>query len=220
MGLLQPRRGGGPARAARPCPCALREDARRRSTSRDRRVLVRVDFNVPLEGRRITDDTRIRAALPTIEELRERGAELSSCSHLGRPEGRDPSFRCGPPRDRLARAARRDVALAPGVVGEEVEALAADAQPGDVLMLENVALRARRDAERRRRSPARYARLADVYVNDAFGAAHRAHASTEGVAHHVEQAPPGGCFEREVETLEGMLSRPARPFVAVSAARR
>ncbi len=179
-----------------------------------RRVLVRVDFNVPLEGRTITDDSRIRAALPTVEELRERRAKLILCSHLGRPSDREPELSIRPAADRLAELTGADVTLAPGVVGEEVEALAANLNPGDVLMLENV--RYEPGETRNDEGLARaFARLADVYVNDAFGAAHRAHASTEGVAHHVEQVAAGRLLQREVETLEGMLSAPGRPFVAV-----
>jgi phosphoglycerate kinase len=187
----------------------------------ERRVLVRVDFNVPLEDgpepnaqRLVTDDTRIRAALPTIEELRARRARVVLCSHLGRPKDREPELSLRPAADRLAELTGADVVLAPGTVGEEVEAHVSNLNPGDVLMLENVRFEPG-ETENDERLARAYARLADVYVNDAFGAAHRAHASTEGVAHHVPEAVAGRLLEREVETLEGMLADPPRPFVAV-----
>jgi phosphoglycerate kinase len=180
----------------------------------DRRVLVRVDFNVPLEDGRITDDTRIRAALPTIEELRSKGAKLILAAHLGRPKDREPELSLRPAADRLAELTGADVTLAPNVVGEDVESFVANLGPGDVLMLENVRYEpgeTKNDAE----LALAYARMCDVYVNDAFGAAHRAHASTEGVARNVEEAVAGRLLQREVETLEAMLANPQRPFVAV-----
>jgi phosphoglycerate kinase len=179
-----------------------------------KRVLVRVDFNVPLEEGRIADDSRIRAALPTIEDLRERGARLVLASHLGRPEDREPELSLRPAADRLAELIGGDVTLAPGVVGDEVEALAANLQPGDVLVLENV----RYEPGETRNDPAlaeALARLADAYVDDAFGAAHRAHASTEGVARRVPERAAGRLLQREVETLSRLLADPARPLVAV-----
>jgi len=179
-----------------------------------KRVLVRVDFNVPLENGRITDDSRIRAALPTLAELRERRARLVVAAHLGRPKDREPELSLRPVADRLAELTGADVTLAPDVVGEEVERFADNLHPGDVLMLENV----RYEPGETRNDPALaqgYAALADVYVNDAFGAAHRAHASTEGVAHLVGQAAAGRLLEREVTFLSGVLADPARPLVAV-----
>ena len=150
-----------------------------------KRVLVRVDFNVPLDGGRVADDTRIRAALPTIELLRERGAALVLVSHLGRPKGKvDPELSMRPVGERLAELLGAEVQQAPAVVGEDVETMAAGLGPGDVLLLENV----RFEPGETENDPAlaeALAGLADLYVNDAFGAAHRAHASTEGVA-----APP------------------------------
>jgi phosphoglycerate kinase len=182
---------------------------------RGTRVLVRVDFNVPLdEDRAITDDARIRAALPTIEWLRERGAAVVLAAHLGRPKDREPELSLRPAADRLAELTGADVTLAPGVVGEEVEAYARQLAPGDVLMLENV----RYEPGETKNDPELaqgYARLADVYVNDAFGAAHRAHASTEGVAHRVRQRAAGRLLQREVETLLGILEDPPRPLVAI-----
>ena len=177
-------------------------------------MLVRVDFNVPLDDeRRITDDSRIRAALPTIAALRERGASIVLAAHLGRPKDREPELSLRPAADRLAELTGADVTLAPGVVGEEVEAFTRNLEPGDVLMLENVRFEpgeTKNDPELARA----YARLADVYVDDAFGAAHRAHASTEGVAQLLPSAA-GLLLQREVETLTGILRDPARPLVAI-----
>ncbi|MDQ6916076.1 MAG: phosphoglycerate kinase, partial [Actinomycetota bacterium] len=179
-----------------------------------KRVLVRVDFNVPLEEGRIADDSRIRAALPTLDELRERGARLVLVSHLGRPEDREPELSLRPAADRLAELTGADVTLAPGVVGDEVEGLAANLHPGDVLMLENV----RYEPGETRNDPEladALARLGDAYVNDAFGAAHRAHASTEGVARRVPERAAGRLLQGEVETLGRLLADPERPLVAV-----
>ena len=180
----------------------------------ERRVLVRVDFNVPLDGDKVADDTRIRAALPTIEALRSRRARVILVSHLGRPEDREPELSLRPVTQRLAELIRDKVTLAPGVVGEDVEALAANLSPGDVLMLENVRFEpgetANDDGLARQ-----LAALADVYVNDAFGAAHRAHASTVGVTRYVDQVAAGPLLEREVSTLSRLLEEPARPLVAV-----
>jgi phosphoglycerate kinase len=181
---------------------------------RGKRALVRVDFNVPIEGDRVTDDTRIRAALPTIEALRERRAKLILASHLGRPKDHEPELSMRPVGDRLAQLTGADVTQAPAVVGEEVEALAANLNPGDVLMLENVRYEpgeTTNDPELARALGA----LADVYVNDAFGTAHRAHASTEGVAHHVGASGAGELLEQEVATLSKLIEDPARPLVAI-----
>jgi phosphoglycerate kinase len=179
-----------------------------------KRVLVRVDFNVPLQDGAIADDTRIRAALPTIEELRRRGARLVLVSHLGRPKDREPELSLRPAADRLAELTGADVTLAPGVVGDDVTAFAHNLNRGDVLVLENVRYEpgeTRNDSD----FAAELARLADVYVDDAFGAAHRAHASTEGVAKLMPEHAAGLLLEREVTTLGKLLSEPERPLVAV-----
>jgi phosphoglycerate kinase len=179
-----------------------------------RRVLVRVDFNVPLQNGAVTDDMRIRAALPTIEELRNRGARLILVSHLGRPKNREPELSLGPVAERLSKLLGAPVKLAPAVVGDEVRAEVDGLAPGDVLLLENVRYEpgeTKNDPELARE----LASLADVYVNDAFGAAHRAHASTEGVAQLVPEHASGFLLEREVGTLMKVLEDPARPLVSV-----
>jgi phosphoglycerate kinase len=183
-----------------------------------RRALVRVDFNVPLEGerdnRRVADDGRIRAALPTIEHLRERGARLVLVSHLGRPEGPDPQYSMMPVSARLGELLGVEVRQAPGVVGPEVEWLAQQLGDGEALMLEN----SRFEWGETRNDPAlvdSLARLGDMYVNDAFGAAHRAHATTEGAAHRMRPAVAGLLLEREVTMLSSLLDEPEHPFVVV-----
>ncbi len=179
-----------------------------------KRVLVRVDFNVPIEDGKVTDDTRIQAALPTIEELRGRGARLVLVAHLGRPKDHDPDLSLRPVADRLSELTDSEVTLAPGVVGEEVEDLAEKLEPGDILMLENVRYEAG-ETDNDPELAKGLAALADVYVNDAFGAAHRAHASTEGVVHHVPEHAAGLLLQREVTTLKGLLEDPEEPLVAV-----
>jgi phosphoglycerate kinase len=179
-----------------------------------KRVLVRVDFNVPLDGGRVADDTRIRAALPTIELLRERGAALILVSHLGRPQGKVvPELSMKPVGERLAELLGAPVEQAPAVVGEEVETMAAGLAPGRVLLLENVRFEPG-ETENDPALAASLAGLADLYVDDAFGAAHRAHASTEGVA-HLLPAYAGLLLEREVSELSRVVESPARPLVVV-----
>jgi len=179
-----------------------------------KRVLVRVDFNVPLEQGRVADDMRIRAALPTIEELRRRGARIVLVSHLGRPKDREPSLSLSPVGARLGELLAAPVTVAPGVVGDDVRAAVDGLGDGDLLLLENVRYEpgeTKNDPELARS----LAELADVYVDDAFGAAHRAHASTEGVARLVDQRAAGLLLEREVDTLTSVLEDPARPLVSV-----
>jgi phosphoglycerate kinase len=179
-----------------------------------KRVLVRVDFNVPLEDGHITDDTRIRATLPTIQELQQRRARVILLSHLGRPDGtvRD-EFRLTPVAQRLSGLLDQPVQYVRDCIGPDVEAAARALQPGQVLLLENV----RFHPEEEQNDPAfarKLAALGDVFVNDAFGAAHRAHASTEGVAHFLP-AVSGLLMERELEFLSRALEQPRRPFAAL-----
>ena len=177
------------------------------------RVLVRVDFNVPLEDDKIADDGRIRAALPTIALLRDRGARLVLCSHLGRPKGRDPQTSLAPVSQHLGELLGERVHQAPEVVGPEVRRGTDRLEPSEIIVLENT----RWETGETKNDPAlarELASLADAYVNDAFGAAHRAHASTAGVAEHLPSAA-GLLLEKEVTTLEGLVEDPARPLVVV-----
>jgi phosphoglycerate kinase len=181
---------------------------------RGKRVLVRVDFNVPLEDGAVADDTRIRAALPTIAALRERGAAVVLATHLGRPKGRpDPTYSVAPVARRLGELLGATVQTAPVVAGPEAEAAARALAPGEVLLLENT----RFEPGEETNDPAlarAMARLADVFVNDAFGAAHRAHASTVGVA-RLLPSYAGLLLQREAAILSRLLRDPERPFVAV-----
>ena len=183
--------------------------------ARGKRVLVRVDFNVPVSDGVCTDDTRIRAALPTINKLVEGGARVILMSHLGRPfgEGFEEKFTLRPAALRLAELLGKPVAFASDTIGEDAHAKVAALQDGQVLVLENL----RFDKREKKNDPAfceELASLGDAYVNDAFGTAHRAHASTAGVA-ALLPAYAGYLMQREVGTLSGMLEKPRRPFVAI-----
>lgn len=181
---------------------------------RDKRVLVRVDFNVPQDpSGAITDDTRIRAALPTLRYLLENGARVILVSHLGRPEGVDPKWSLAPVAARLSELLGQPVQTASDCVGPEVEAAVSALAAGQVLLLENV----RFHPEEEKNDPKfakQLASLAELYVNDAFGTAHRAHASTEGVAHYLP-AVAGFLLGKELDVLGGVLHNPARPFVSI-----
>ena len=181
----------------------------------DKRVLVRVDFNVPLNAEGgITDDTRIRAALPTIRYLIDHQAKVILASHLGRPKGKvSEKYSLAPVAARLTELLDARVTLAPDCVGPEVELLDAQLQPGNVLLLENLRFHPEEEANDPEFSR-RLAQLADVYVNDAFGTAHRAHASTEGVAHLLPSVA-GFLMKKEVDALGNVLQNPAHPFTAI-----
>lgn len=179
-----------------------------------KRVLVRVDFNVPLDGTTITDDTRIQAALPTINTLLDRNAAVILVSHLGRPKGKVvPEFSLAPVAKRLSELLGKDVRFASDVVGPSAQEISQSIQPGDVALLENVRFEPGEERNDDDLATA-LAELADVYVNDAFGAAHRAHASTEGVAHKLPHAA-GLLMERELSALSRALDDPGRPLVVI-----
>ncbi len=179
-----------------------------------KRVLVRVDFNVPIKEGVVKDDTRIRAALPTIQYLIEQGAALILCSHLGRPKDEpDPAYSMKPVAEYLGKLLGKPVAFAEDCIGPAAESAAAALKAGDVLVLENT----RFHAGESKNDPAmakQLAALADVYVNDAFGSAHRAHASTEGVAKFLP-AVAGFLLEKEIQYLDQAVENPKRPFVAI-----
>ena len=179
-----------------------------------KRVLMRVDFNVPMADGKVTDDKRIRAALPTIQYVLEQGASVMLMSHLGRPKGGpDPEFSLKPAAETLAGLLGRPVQMAPDCVGPEAEKMAQALQPGDVLMLENTRFHAgeeKNDLDLAKQMAA----LGDVYVDDAFGSAHRAHSSTEGVARFLP-AVSGFLMEQELEYLGRAVSNPEHPYVAI-----
>ena len=185
----------------------------------DRRVLVRVDFNVPTEEKDgrvvITDDTRIRETLPTLRYLREHDAKVILMAHFGRPKGKPVAkYSLAPVAERLAELLERPVQFSPETVGEAVEHRVAHLKPRDVLLLENVRFHAEEEANDPAFSQA-LARLGDVYLNDAFGAAHRAHASTAGVAGYVTEAAMGLLMEKELKYLQEELGDPKKPFVVI-----
>lgn len=179
-----------------------------------KRVFVRVDFNVPLEDGKITDDTRIRETLPTIQYLAEQGAKIILASHLGRPKGEVvESMRLTPAANRLSELLGKPVKKLDESIGEQVQAEINRMNDGDIVVLENV--RFHKGEEKNDPELAKaFAALADVYVNDAFGAAHRAHASTEGIAHHLP-AVSGLLMEKELSVLGKALSNPERPFTSI-----
>ena len=180
-----------------------------------KRVLMRVDFNVPLQDGKVANDKRIRAALPTIRHIVENGGRLVMMSHLGRPKGeRNPAMSLAPCVPVLSELLGKPVAFAEDCVGEAVEAAVAALADGEVLLLEN--LRYHEDETRNNFDfAARLARLGDVYVNDAFGTAHRAHASTEGVTHYLDTCAAGYLMMKELDYLGRVLESPEKPFVAV-----
>ena len=182
-----------------------------------KRVFIRADFNVPLDetGTQITSDTRIRAALPTIKLALEKGAAILLASHLGRPKGKpNPKMQLDPVAARLGELLGRDVKKAPDSVGPEVRRLAAELSSGEVLLLENLRFHAGEEANDRGFAE-QLANLCDVYINDAFGAAHRAHASTTGMAGLVTESAAGLLMEKELKYLSMAVSNPERPYVAI-----
>jgi phosphoglycerate kinase len=180
-----------------------------------KKALIRVDFNVPIKNGQITDDTRIRASLPSIQYALDKGASVILASHLGRPKGKpSPEYSLRPVASRLAELLGRAVEFAEDCIGEPAKKAIDKAGPGGVILLENL----RFHAEEEKNDPEfakALAALADVYINDAFGSAHRAHASTEGIVHHLKQAAAGFLMVKEVEYLGGVLEKPERPFVAI-----
>ncbi|MDE3017709.1 MAG: phosphoglycerate kinase [Nitrospirota bacterium] len=182
----------------------------------NKRVIIRADFNVPLDdSHQITDDTRIRSTLPTINRAVDEGAKVILCSHLGRPKGKpDPRYSLAPVVKRLQRLLGKDVLFAPDCIGPEVERMVAKMKPGDVLLLENLRFHPGEEKNDEAFSKA-LASLGDVFINDAFGAAHRAHASTVGITKFIKESGAGYLLKKEIEYLEGAVANPMRPFVAI-----
>lgn len=180
-----------------------------------KKVLIRVDFNVPLKNGVVTDDTRIREALPTIQKVLTEGGLPILMSHAGRPKnGPDPQYSLKPAAGKLAELIGAKVHMASDTVGSDVEALIASAEVGSIVLLENT----RYYPEESKNDPelaAKIAKLGDVFINDAFGSAHRAHSSTEGITHFVQQSGMGYLLQKEVEYLSKVLESPEKPFVAV-----
>ena len=180
-----------------------------------KKVLVRCDVNVPLDGKTITDDTRIRSSIPTIEYLKDKGAIVTVCSHLGRPkDGPEDKFSLGPCAERMGELLGQTVTLAPDCIGDEVAEIVNNAKPGDVIMLENT----RFYKEETKNDPEFVEKLAapfDLYVNDAFGTAHRAHASTEGVTKFLQPSVSGFLLAKELDYLDGAVSNGEKPMAAI-----
>jgi len=183
---------------------------------KDKKVFVRVDFNVPLdEDQNITDDTRIRASLPTIEYILNQGGIPILASHLGRPKGKpNPKMSLAPVAKRLEELLKRKVIFAPDCVGDEVQKICQGLKPGDILLLENTRFHAEETANDPGFSK-ELASMAELYVNDAFGSAHRAHGSVEGVAHYFDNPACGFLMEKEIEYLETALKNPKRPLLSI-----
>jgi phosphoglycerate kinase len=179
-----------------------------------KKVLVRVDYNVPIKEGKVTDDTRIKAAMPTVKYMLEKGAALILCSHLGRPkEGPDPQFSMKPVADHLSKLLGKPVAFAEDCIGPVAGKAAKALKPGEVLVLENTRFH-KEETKNNEEMSRQLASLADIFVNDAFGSAHRAHSSTEGVA-HILPAVAGFLMEKEIQYLGGAIANPKRPFVAI-----
>jgi len=183
---------------------------------RNQRVIIRADFNVPLDDSlQITDDTRIRSTLPTINHVVDDGGKVILCSHLGRPKGKfDPRYSLAPVAKRLGRLLGKEVIFAPDCIGHAVEGLVAKMRMGDVMLLENLRFHPGEETNDDAFSKS-LASLGDVYINDAFGAAHRAHASTVGITKFIKTSVAGFLLKKEIEYLEGAVENPVRPFVAI-----
>ncbi len=183
---------------------------------RGKRIIIRVDFNVPLDDAlQITDDSRIRAALPTINHAVDEGGSVILCSHLGRPGGKPcPELSLAPVAKRLRRFLGKDVIFSPDCVGPKVKNLVSQLKPGDVLLLENLRFHPGEE-ENDKEFASELASLGDVYINEAFGAAHRSHASIAGITKFIKTSAAGYLMKREVEYLEGAVENPVRPFVAI-----
>jgi len=179
-----------------------------------KKVLVRCDVNVPLDGKKITDDTRIRASIPTIEYLKSKGAIVTVCSHLGRPDGPEDKFSLGPAAERMGELLGEDVKLAPDCIGDEVKAMVDGAKEGDVIMLENTRFY-KEETKNEESFVEKFAAPFDLFVNDAFGTAHRAHASTEGVTKFLSPAVSGFLLAKELEYLDGAISNGEKPMAAI-----